>query len=86
MSDPYLEQALRADGPFDAVTIWLTGSHPFRLLNAACVGRGAVDETDLNLFLQNRVYELADQILRPGGVLQFVDRSEAPADVYLHHI
>jgi SAM-dependent methyltransferase len=81
MSDPFLETALRSDGLFDAVTIWLTGAHMLRAVNVANMGRGVRNEAELRIFLQNAVYELADRILRPGGVLQVIDRSDAPTDV-----
>lgn len=84
MADPHLEAALHADGPFDAVTIWLTGAHMWRRKNVISRSRGAQDEHDLRIMLQNDVYELADRILRPGGVLQVVDRSEAPTTKFLY--
>lgn len=83
MADPYLEAALRADGLFDAVTIWLTGAHMWRRMNVVSRSRGVRDEHDLRILLQNDVYELADRILRPGGVLQVVDRAEAPTTDFL---
>ncbi|HEX4739031.1 MAG TPA: SEC-C metal-binding domain-containing protein [Allosphingosinicella sp.] len=85
MTDPYLEDALRADGPFDAVTIWLTGAHMWRRMNFVSRARGVGSEHDLRILLQNEVYELADRILRPGGVLQVVDRAEAPTTDFLHN-
>jgi SAM-dependent methyltransferase len=85
MTDPYLEGALHADGPFDAVTIWLTGAHMWRRMNFVSQSRGVRSEHDLRILLQNEVYELADRILRPGGVLQVVDRSEAPTTDFLHN-
>lgn len=83
LTDPYLEEALLADGPFDAVTIWLTGAHMLRSINAISRSRAASDERDLRIILQNEVYEMADRILRPGGVLQVVDRSEPPTSDYI---
>ena len=78
LTDPHLEAALVDGGLFDAVTIWLTGAHFWRRHNAYSVDRGARNEHDLRIILQNEVYELADRVLRPGGVLQVVDRAEAP--------
>jgi SAM-dependent methyltransferase len=85
MTDPYLEEALHGDGPFDAVTIWLTGAHMWRRMNAVSRSRGVRDEHDLRILLQNNAYELADRILRPGGVLQVVDRAEAPTTDFLYN-
>ncbi|WP_241667095.1 hypothetical protein [Muricoccus nepalensis] len=78
-SDLYLEKALRADGPFDAVTVWLTGVHMYRQYNVVVTSAGIKTDGSHRLFVQNAVYELADKVLRPGGVLQVVDRGEAPA-------
>jgi hypothetical protein len=85
MADPYLEEALHADGAFDAVTIWLTGAHMWRRKNVVSQSRGVRDEHDLRILLQNDVYEVADRILRPGGVLQVVDRSEAPTTDFIYN-
>lgn len=78
LTDEYLEKALADGGQFDAVTIWLTGAHLLRGHNAYSIHRGAKSEKDLRIILQNEVYELADRVLRPGGILQVVDRAEAP--------
>lgn len=78
LTDQHLEEAIRHGGLFDVITIWLTGAHSWRLFNAYNVHRGAKSEHDLRIILQNEAYELADRILRTGGVLQVVDRAEAP--------
>lgn len=78
LTDEHLEEALVQDGPFDLVTIWLTGAHMWRRYNAYSLRRGAKSEHDLRIILQNEAYELADRILRPGGLLQVIDRAEAP--------
>lgn len=78
LTDEYLDDALARDGMFDAVTIWLTGAHIWRRNNAYSLYRGAKSEHDLRIIIQNEAYELSDRILRPGGVLQVVDRAEAP--------
>lgn len=80
LTDNYLEEALLDGGLFDAVTIWLTGAHAYRRKNAYSIQRGVRDELDLRIVIQNEAYELADRILRPGGVLQVLDRAEAPTD------
>ncbi|MCJ2184061.1 SEC-C domain-containing protein [Novosphingobium sp. 1949] len=83
LTDNYLEKAVLHNGLFDAVTIWLTGAHSWRRHNAYSVHRGVKDEHDLRIVIQNEVYELADRVLRPGGVLQVVDRSEAPTSDFI---
>ncbi|MES0076600.1 class I SAM-dependent methyltransferase [Mesorhizobium sp. M0058] len=82
-SDSYLRSALNQDGPFDAVTVWLSGVHMYRQFNEIVVGAGVNSDTMHRLFVQNSVYELADQVLRLGGVLQVVDRGETPATALL---
>ena len=77
-NDPYLGPALLADGPFDAVTIWLTGVHMLRQQNVQSIARRIHSDSAHRLYVQNAVYRLADQVLRPGGVLQVADRGEAP--------
>lgn len=85
LTDPYLEKAIADGGPFDAVTIWLTGGHFWRRHNAYSIHRGAQSEHDLRIILQNEAYELADRILRPGGILHVVDRAEAPTSEALRN-
>jgi SAM-dependent methyltransferase len=90
-NDPYLLPALRASGPFDAVTIWLTGVHMLRQENVNVLARGIDSDGEHRLYVQNATYVLADSILRSGGVLQVGDRRVAPdspllrADVQRSH-
>lgn len=79
-NDPYLLQFLNEYGPFDAVTVWLTGTHMMRQKNAFVRSNGITDDGAHRLFVQNTSYELADEILKRGGVLQVADRVEAPED------
>lgn len=70
-----------AEGPqFDAVTLWLIGTH---LLKGKCLNLQNVKlqtSQDYRLYLQNRTYEFADNVLKRGGVLHIVDRGESPAE------
>lgn len=77
-NDPYLRPALQASGPFDAVTIWLTGVHVLRQENVNVRAHGIESDGAHRLYVQNATYELADLVLRPGGVLQVGDRGMAP--------
>jgi len=77
-NDPYLIEFLSAQDKFDAVTIWLTGTHMFRQFNSAMVQNRITTSGDHRLYVQNTVYELADRILKKDGVLQVVDRNEFP--------
>ncbi len=77
-NDPHLVAALQASGPFDAVTIWLTGVHMLRQFHADVAGSGITSDRSHRLYVQNAVYELADRVLRPGGLLQVADRGQVP--------
>lgn len=77
-NDPHLIPALLASGPFDAVTIWLTGVHMLRQENVNVLAHGIDSDGAHRLYVQNATYELADSVLRPGGVLQVGDRGVAP--------
>ncbi len=63
---------------FDALTVWLPGSHSIR---TECVGvaRMLADPTPPNYksLIQRRAYQIAVRLLRSGGVLHFVDRGPA---------
>ena len=73
-ADPYLEDWLLSVGPIDAVACWLIGTYQGR------EGQRAFAEVKspghYRLKIQNRLYELADKILRPGGRLHIIDRGE----------
>lgn len=43
----------------------------------------SADPDTYRLRVQNRVYKLAAQVLRPGGWLQVVDRGEPPTEQFL---
>lgn len=79
-NDPSLWTELQRIGPFDAVTIWLTGTHMLRQHNVNVLQHGVRSDGDHRLYVQNSAYELADKILRPGGVLQVSDRGETPSN------
>ncbi len=77
-NDPYLGSALQTLAPFDAVTIWLTGVHMLRQRNVNVIKRNIKNDGQHRLYVQNNTYELADALLRGGGVLQVADRGYAP--------
>ena len=77
-NDPFLEGALKESGPFDAVTVWLTGTHVARPHHFAVRRARVSNDAEHRLFVQNAVYELADHVLRSGGWLQVCDRGERP--------
>lgn len=79
-NDPELVAWLTLLEPFDGVACWLIGTHSARALNRAIDLSVTPTPMHYRIQLQNRVYELADDILRPGGVLHVVDRGDAPSD------
>lgn len=77
-NDPELLNWLARCPPFDGVACWLIGTHGARRFNGA-IDRGLVSSPqDYRLYTENAVYELADSILRPGGVLHVVERGIYP--------
>jgi len=71
-------QWLSEIGPFDVVTVWFVGTHMMRRYCTEIRGRNISSSGQYRLFVQNRVYEIADKILRGGGCLQTADRTEFP--------
>lgn len=84
-NDPHLVASLLSIGRFDAVTIWLTGTHMLRQWDTAVRAAGVESEGTYRLYVQNSAYELADRILKVGGVLQVADRGEAPKSDHLRN-
>jgi len=67
---------LSAEPKFDAVTVWLIGSHQLRQECDNLAPSNIKSSGEYRLRVQNEAYRLADSILRVGGVLQVVDRGE----------
>lgn len=76
--DQPLKEFLEKTPRFDAVTIWLIGTYNMRRSCRAIRNLPINDARDYRLFLQNKIYEMADQVLVPGGVLHAVDRGIVP--------
>lgn len=72
--DASLNAYFRDAPKFDAVTIWLSGTYEMRRSCKTLDFIPITSPREYVLQLQNRVYELADSILKVGGVLQVVDR------------
>lgn len=83
-NDPNLvEWLIKEAAPFDAVVCWLMGTHHARALNNFVQQYRMKDSTEYRYRMQNKIYELADQILKPGGILHLVDRGEEPKEEFL---
>ncbi|KTS95528.1 class I SAM-dependent methyltransferase [Pseudomonas parafulva] len=78
LNDPALEAWLERQPKFDAVACWLLGTHDARGHNAAVDLALMPTAYEHRIFVQNRVYEIADRILRSGGVLSVIDRAQTP--------
>lgn len=90
LNDPALEAWLERQPKFDAVACWLLGTHDARGHNAAVDLALMPTAYEHRIFVQNRVYEIADRILRSGGVLSVIDRAQTPTtqemiDTVLQH-
>lgn len=73
-NDPELYELLKAE-KLDAVICWLIGSHGARPFNKSVIENGnPMDPAHYRILTQNRVYEVADQILESGKILHIVDR------------
>ena len=76
IKDPELVTWLLDLPPIDALVCWLIGTHEARPANTLVLRRRVNDPGEYRLCVQNRVYELADKVLRPEGVVHIVDRGE----------
>ena len=75
--DPYIERWLEAGDGFDAVTLWLTGTHTYRQHSAASHVTAIENDGEHRVFVQRMAHGLAAKALRPGGVLQIGVRGMA---------
>jgi len=70
--DEELSRWLHRSEKFDAITVWLCGTHKERQFCYSC--RNINNNAENRLWTQNMAYELADQILKIGGALHILDR------------
>lgn len=73
-NDSYFFDWLDSLGDFDAIVCWLIGTHSARKNNENIMS-WVNSPADYRLSVQNKVYELADRILKSNGVLHVVDRA-----------
>lgn len=76
--DDELKEFLKQIDTFDAITVWLIGTHLVRPECLNIAGLNIKSSGEYRLRVQNEIYELADKLLRIGGVLHVVDRGEVP--------
>lgn len=76
--DPYLptriNEEVQREGPFDAVTMWLSGTDIGFIRTLEVFRLGVEDRSRYREVLQERAIIMAAAILRPGGAIQIVDR------------
>lgn len=80
LNDPKLEAWLEQQPKFDSVACWLLGTHDARGHNIAVDLASMPTPREHRIFVQNNVYEVADRVLRSGGILTVIDRAETPSN------
>ena len=78
LDDPEMLRFMNVSAPFDAVTIWLVGTYKMRSNCRNLAALNIQSAAEYRLRVQNRVYEFAHHLLRPGGYLHVVDRGLPP--------
>ena len=78
LNDEKLYNWLLSSDPYDSVTCWLIGTHSSRQNNEKILDFDINSSQDYRLKTQNTIYEIADNLLRSGGLLHIVDRGEVP--------
>ena len=76
LNDPEVLEWLQTITKFDAVICWLMGTNAARVFNEAIDMNLMHTPFHYRIFVQNEVYELADKVLRSGGILHIVDRGQ----------
>lgn len=80
LTDEKLVKWLSQNKKFDAVVCWLLGTHNYRGNNIRIDLNQIRNAFEHRIYVQNKVYELADIILRDDGVLNVIDRAQYPDD------
>lgn len=79
--DPAFEAWLDEVGPLDAITLWFSGVHKARSMTKVSQVIRANSDADLRRALEDEVLALAARRLRPGGILQLVQRGAGEMEV-----
>jgi hypothetical protein len=83
INDPKLISWLESADPFDAITCWCMDTHQARRWQTDLDKFGFETAGDYRGYVQRQAYLLADKLLRPGGILQTVNRGEVPRTDHL---
>lgn len=76
LNDQGMIEWLQRMAKFDAVICWLMGTNAARVFNEAINTSQMPTPFHYRIFVQNKVYEIADKILRSNGILHIVDRGK----------
>lgn len=83
LTDTKLTNWLIDAAPFDAITLWCMGTHGARRWQADLDKFQFETSAEYRGVVQRHAYLLAEKLLRPGGVLQTVNRGEVPRTEHL---
>lgn len=78
LKDRKLIDYLHRVAPFDGIVCWLIGTHSGMAFNTCINLSEAPSPMHYRLKVQNFIYEIADVLLRPNGILHIVDRGQTP--------
>lgn len=78
LEDPEIDAFLKSQRKFDAITVWLIGSHLLRYHEGDSLRDTISSPNDYRLHVQAVAFGLATFLLRRGGVLHIVDRGPTP--------
>ncbi|MCI1228987.1 methyltransferase domain-containing protein [Kerstersia gyiorum] len=85
LEDAKLSAWLSKHERFDAVICWMMGTHQYRGHDGVLVARKITEVWQYRIFVQNEVYDLAEIVLRSGGILSVADRLETPSTERMHN-
>ena len=85
LEDAKLSAWLSKHEQFDAVVCWMVGTHQYRGHSAVVAAREISENWQYRIFVQNQVYDLAEIVLRPGGILSVADRLETPSTEFVRN-
>lgn len=74
LADEFLSKWLHAIGTFDVMTCWLMGTHRARQRSYTYHQFDPNRPDIYRQYIHTQTYDLANELLKPGGLLQVVDR------------
>lgn len=83
LKDQKLFEFLHRTAPFDGIVCWLIGTHSGMAFNSCIDLNETPSPMHYRLKVQNFIYETAEDLLKPTGVLHIVDRGQTPTSQVL---